>query len=146
GVRAGVVNYGGGLKAFEKELQLVGIHFLALAAEELRLEFFELPLGVLATAAFFKMGSLLFGEEALAFLDETLDVRSDAAEHFRSGFDGSELGEEFVCGESVDVLLIARSIHDAMGIFVRTGSSSRGLPFRYHRRGCVCFRSRPPRS
>lgn len=28
GVRAGVVNNGGGLKAFEKELQLVGIHFL----------------------------------------------------------------------------------------------------------------------
>jgi hypothetical protein len=70
GVRAGVVNNGGGLKAFEKELQLVGIHFLALAAEELRLEFFELPLGVLAAAAFFKMGLLLFGEEALAFLDE----------------------------------------------------------------------------
>ena len=80
GVRAGVVNYGGGLKAFEKELQLVGIHFLALAAEELRLEFFELPLGVLAAAAF-------FGEEALAFLDEALDVRNDAAEHFRIGFD-----------------------------------------------------------
>jgi hypothetical protein len=31
-----------------------------------------LPLGIFSAAAFFKMGSLLFGEETQAFLDEAL--------------------------------------------------------------------------
>ena len=146
GVLPGFVDDGGGLEAFEEERQLLGVHLFALAAEELRLEFFELPLGVLSSAAFLKMTLSLFGEEALAFIDEALDVRSDVAEHFRIGFDGSELGEEFVCGESVDVLLIAREYQDAIGNFVRTGSSSRELLFRYQRRGFASFKSRPPRS
>jgi hypothetical protein len=53
------------LFSFEEELQLLGIHLFAFAAEELSLEFFELPLGILAAAAFFEEETPSFLERAL---------------------------------------------------------------------------------
>jgi len=44
---------------------LLGIHLLALAAEELCLELFELPLGILTATAF-------FGKKAPSILERAL--------------------------------------------------------------------------
>jgi len=128
-----------GLEALEEELELLGVELLALAAEELRLELFELPLGILAAAALFEMPPALFVQQSPAFLDEALALVQRTLER-------SDLGVELGCGGGGDGLRIRHARHDATGIFVRTPSTSRGLLFRYHRRGCACFKSRPPRS
>lgn len=120
-----------GLEAFEEELKLLRIELLTrcalpsgclrqsisaalrftLAAEELRLEFFTLPLGLLVPLAF-------FGKKAIAFQQCALE---------RGGF-----GLQFGCGGRGDAVWIARTDHDAMerriGTAEWSGSSKAGTP------------------
>ncbi|MBP6785769.1 MAG: hypothetical protein KA152_18385 [Verrucomicrobiales bacterium] len=69
-------------------MELLGVHLFALAAEELRLELFELPFGILAALAFFV-------EETMTLLDETLAL-------LQCTLEGGDFAVECDCGGSVD--------------------------------------------
>jgi hypothetical protein len=132
----------GASSAFHAETEVISIQPIgSLPAEgpgpEGGSEFFELPLGVLAAAALFKMTLALFAEETTAFLDETLALQQFTPK--RGDFD-----LQFGCGGSVNAKSFSMQISGFHGHLCQDRSGFVRVAFRYQRHGCACFKSMPP--